>query len=122
MENKNNIKEIHFLNLDFIGNLILIGCFIVGMSLNRDQVRKLNNEQTKYTKEEHYIIHLNNQIIVLIISTLILYTSYERYKEERSPTKKRRAEIQLISAILLLIGCIMQLYLAYVNYDSDIIV
>lgn len=115
-------KDLDFLNWEFVGNLILLGAILVGLTLNYDDIKKEKKEKKIYSNEEHQNINLANRVILVLVSIGFFYISYLKYLDLKNKQEKKNAELQVISSLLVLIATIIQLYLSIVNYDSDFII
>lgn len=111
-------KDIQLVNLQMSSNIIFIGTVIVSFLLLYNRKLSLSKKETFLDAKEKYTINLLNQLIVFGLTLIFLYIVYERYKDNNNPKEKDLDLLNLYSSILIVIGAIISLYVAY-NSSSE---
>jgi len=108
--NTNN-KEIKLLDIQIITTLIYIGSLVLSIYLTYNDKLNLMNKKTIFTKKQNINYSIFNRFLVVILTSIYLYISYENNKIAKKNNRNIKAtKLQLNASELSLISTIIVLY------------
>ena len=108
--NTNN-EEIKLLDIQIITTLIYIGSLVLSIYLTYNDKLNLMNQKTIFTKKQNINYSIFNRFLVVILTSIYLYISYENNKIAKKNNRNIKAtKLQLNASELSLISTIIVLY------------